>query len=268
MTTAHVEAPAVEARDVGFVFHNPPIEALASLTFQLGAGTFTAVMGPNGSGKTTLLRLMMGLIAPSAGRISLMGHDPVAAPDVVQRLVGYVPQYESINSRLPVRSRDIVELGVAARTGGRLSRSDVRSRTVRALDAVGLADIANQRYGSLSGGQRQRVLIARALAVDPDVLILDEPFSAMDIASQQSTAELLHRLVQSEGMTVITVVHNVNAIVHFVDAVLLMNRRVISIGAPNDVLRPEPLQRAFGATVPVIICEEGFSHPLMEDVHG
>lgn len=257
--------PAVSARNVRFMYRDPDIEAIETMSFDIPSGSFTAVMGPNGSGKTTLLRLMIGLLSPTHGTITLMGHDPSRTPDMVQRLVGYVPQFESINVRLPLTGIEIVELGVSARAQGRLGRRDVRERAAQALDSVGLLDIGHHRYGSLSGGQRQRVLIARALAVDPKMVVLDEPFSAMDIANQRQTAELLRRLVQEDGLNVIAVVHNVNALVHFIDHVILLNRELIAVGAPDSVLQTANLQRAYGTSVPIIVCEEGFRHPIMED---
>jgi ABC-type Mn2+/Zn2+ transport system ATPase subunit len=267
-TEGNASSTIIRADDVSFSYRSPSIHAIESMSFELETGTFTAVMGPNGSGKSTLLRLMLGLLRPDSGQILLMGENPAETPDVVQRLVGYVPQYESINMRLPIHSGDIVGLGIAARTGARLGDRNVRRKAVEALDAVGLSDVAGQQYGSLSGGQRQRVLIARALAVDPQVLVLDEPFSAMDLTSQRTTAELLSTLVNERGLSIITVVHNVNTIVHFIERVLLMNKTLIAEGPPDEVLQRGPLELAYGATVPIIVCEEGFRHPIMEDSHG
>jgi len=258
----------VEAEHLSFVYRETEIEAIEDMSFRLAPAQFSAIMGPNGSGKSTLLRLMIGLLQPTQGSIRLMGEDPARSPDVVQRLVGYVPQYESINMRLPVRNRDIVGLGVASRTNRRLGASEVQDRAQAALEAVGMASMSDRRYSSLSGGQRQRVLIARALAVDPHVLVLDEPFAAMDLANQRRIAESMQRLVREKGISVITVVHNVNTLVHFIDRVILINRILIAEGHPDEVLRREPLQQAYGATVPIIVCEEGFPHPIMEDSHG
>jgi len=263
-----IAEPIVEAHELSYTYPHPTVEALQRVTVAIAPGTFTAIIGPNGSGKTTFLRLMIGLLEPTSGTIQLMGRTPAETPDVVQRHVGYVPQYESINLRLPVRSRDIVEMGIAARAGDSMSGRQIMRRVEQALELVDLARVRDRRYSSLSGGQRQRVLLARALAVDPDILVLDEPFSGMDIVGQRSVAEFLARLVREKGLTVITVAHNVSTLVHFIDNVLLLNGELVAFGPPNEVLKPETLRRGYGAKVPIIVCEEGYPHPIMEDSHG
>jgi zinc/manganese transport system ATP-binding protein len=261
------ESVLFQARDLGYTYPRPSVAALENLSCSARSGTITAVMGPNGSGKTTFLRLLMGLLAPTTGTLEFMGYSPSESPEAVRRSVGYVPQHDSINLRLPVGCIEIVALGIASRTGERYGSSRVRKRAREALDVLGIESIAELPYNRLSGGQRQRVLIARALAVDPSVLVLDEPFRAMDMASQQATTEFLGRVVRDREMSVISVVHNVNALVHFIDEILLLNRELVASGHPDEILRPELLRKAYGADVPVAMCEEGHPHPLMEDAH-
>jgi len=262
------DAPIIEAHDLSYAYPHPPVEALRRVSFALQPGTFTVVMGPNGSGKTTLLRLMLGLLRPTSGTVRLMGRSSADEPDVVQQMVGYVPQHDSLNLRLPVRSRDVLELGIAARTGNRLDARQIRRRVDRALGLVNLREASDRRYSSLSGGQRQRVLIARALSVDPHILLLDEPFSAMDLANQRSTVQFLYDLVHGKGLTVVAVVHTINTLVHFLDNLLLLNGELVAFGPPDAVLQPGNLRQAYGADVPVVICDEGYRHPLVEDSHA
>jgi ABC-type Mn2+/Zn2+ transport system ATPase subunit len=257
---------AIEASGISYSYSRPYLEALRDIDLAIPRGTFTAVMGPNGSGKSTLLRLILGLLKPSSGYVRVFGESPEDSAAIVQRSVGYVPQYDSVNLRLPIRSRDVLGLGIRARSPSRTSEW-VAQRVDQTLDQLGLLDLRDRRYGALSGGQRQRVLLARAMALDPEVLVLDEPFSAMDMASQRFTAELLHDLVRNQGKTVLTVAHSIHTIVHFLDCLVLLNGELVASGAPDTVLRPANLIRAYGADVPVVICEEGYRHPLMEDSH-
>ena len=196
----------------------------------------------------------------------IAGESVVESAERLRKIVGYVPQHSTINGSLPVRNRDIVRMGISARNED-MRKQELDERVTTALGMVGLAEVADRRYNSMSGGQQQRVLIARALAVNPSILLLDEPFSAMDLAHQARTAELLHQLVDERGMTVVFVAHNLNPLVHFLDDVLLLNRRVVAFGAPDDVLKPDVLREAYGAHVPVFICEEGYRHPLMDTAH-
>ena len=259
---------AIETKGVSYTYERPAVEALSNVSFSVPGGTFTVVIGPNGSGKTTLLRLLLGLAEPTAGDVRIMGFSPAQQAEEVRRHIGYVPQHGTINPAVPMRNRDIVELGISARETGRLSSRELRERVDRALEMVDLADLASRNYSAMSGGQRQRVLIARALAVQPRVLILDEPFSAMDLASQDRTARLIRSLVDSENMTVLFVAHNLNPLVHFIDNVILLNRSLLAFGPPDDVLKPDLLREAYGASVPIFICEEGYPHPLVDTAHA
>lgn len=261
------EAPLILADHVSFTYTRPPVQALSNISFAVRQGSFTAIIGPNGSGKTTLLHLLLGLERPDSGEIRIGGRNVTESEEDIRRLIGYVPQHSTINGALPVRNRDIVKMGLSAREED-ISKSELDERVTAALGMVDLADLSDRRYNSMSGGQQQRVLIARALAVNPTVLLLDEPFSAMDLAHQGRTAALLHRLVQTEGLTILFVAHNLNTLVHFLDDILLLNRKLVAFGPPDDVLKPEVLRQAYGANVPVFICEEGFRHPLMDSAHG
>lgn len=255
----------IDVRGLGFRYRVPPVEALSGVEFALPRGAFCAVIGPNGSGKTTLIKLMMGLLAPSCGSIRVLGQDPEQDPEAVQRLIGYVPQQTAINLSPPLSVREVVSLAAHTRKSGR--RGQIRSRVDKALDMVGMLPMARRPFRSLSGGQRQRTLIARALAVDPPVLVLDEPFGQVDAASQAAIGELLHHLARSHGVTVMVVVHDVNPICHFITHSLLLHTRQIAFGTPLEVLTAENLREAYGTLVPVLVCEEGYRHPVIQASH-
>jgi ABC-type Mn2+/Zn2+ transport system ATPase subunit len=261
-------SPIIEVNQVSFTYPSPPVEALREISFSVDTGRFMAVMGPNGSGKTTLVKLLLGSLRPHGGTVRVLGHDPVAGGQQVQRVIGYVPQHEVVNDQVPVRVRDVVNMAAACRYGTGLNRREVHRRVEQALGMVELAPQADRPFSALSGGQKQRALIARALVVDPLILIADEPFAGVDAVSQQSIITLLQRLRDEHGVTVLAVLHNVNPLVHFLDQVLLLNQRQVACGTPEEVLTGALLREAYGRAVPVLVCDEGFPHPITEAPHG
>ncbi len=233
--------------------------AIEGINMRIYRGEFIAVMGPNGSGKTTLLRAIAGMIKPVRGEVRVSG------------VVGYMPQKEHVNYTIPVKVREIVSMFVLAKKG-RLSvlkglSGEEKERVENSLKAVGMLEHAEEPFTSLSGGQQQRVLLARALALNPDILLLDEPFNGVDLPTQERIIELLYEL-SKKGVAVITVVHNVSPMIHYVSRVALLNRKLIAFGRPEEVLTPENTLKAYGVSIPVTVCEEGFIHPLFGDIHG
>ncbi|MCD6510161.1 MAG: metal ABC transporter ATP-binding protein [Thermoprotei archaeon] len=234
---------AVEMNDVTIYYGMHP--ALEGISFSLDKGSFLAIMGPNGAGKTTLLKAILGMAPLVKGHVRVMGIDVYEHPLRARKLIGYVPQKESIDATVPVLVRDVVLMGRFSRIGlfRRPSKIDER-KAMDALDMVGLADLWDAPFIHLSGGQQQRVLIARALAQEPELLLLDEPFSQVDYPSQRIIAKVLRDL-REEGVTIITVIHNIGIMLEYIDSVLLLNRKVIAYGRPEDVLRGEVLRRAY-----------------------
>jgi ABC-type Mn2+/Zn2+ transport system ATPase subunit len=257
----------IEARDLSFSYEYPTVKALDRVSFSIKEGSFLAVIGPNGSGKTTLLRMMLGLLQPESGSLEVMGYKPWQDQSSVQKLIGYVPQYGNVNERLPMRVIEVVMQGLQTRRGISISKQDFKDRVTNALDMVELGDLADRPFGTLSGGQRQRTLIARAVAVNPEILILDEPFAAVDISSQQTIAHLLNKLSREQGVTVVAVAHNVNVLVHYLSSIMILANRLVAYGAPSEVLKPDILRSAYGVEVPVIVCDDGYLHPIMEAAH-
>jgi zinc transport system ATP-binding protein len=206
---------------VSFSYGNA--NALESVSLRLEAGRFMALVGPNGGGKSTLVRLLLGLLKPSAGDVSVLGLSPKDAA----RQIGYVPQFARYAPELPMSARDLVLQG---RLGQKawwhwLGDSDRRAADA-ALDAVRLLGLADRSIGSLSGGQLQRVLLARALTTEPKLLLLDEPTAHVDA---QATNNLLATLADLRGqMSILMVSHDMDLVMRYADTVVSLNRRIVS----------------------------------------
>jgi len=250
----------ISVRNVYFSFGGEWV--LENVDFEVDRGEFVAILGPNGAGKTTLLKLIVGLLKPDKGEIRVFGYDPARDRKKIVEFVGYLPQRETISSDLPLTVRQVLSIPFRA-----LGLKIGEDRMIEALSKVGLEDKIDSLFNKLSGGQQQRVLLARALIGDPKILLLDEPFNGVDVPSQERIIEVLDELTK-KGTTVIAVVHNVNAILHHVTKVMLLNRRIIAFGEPNDVFTEENIVKAYGSSIPLVICEEGYAHPLYGDYHG
>ena len=214
-------------------------ERLAGVTFALPAGRIAAVLGPNGGGKTTLFRALLGELPVRRGVVELAG-----AP-------AYVPQMDRTRLDFPVSALDVVLMGADRRTPAwrRIARRD-RDAADAALEQVGLADRARERFGALSGGQRQRVLLARALLQDAPVLLLDEPLSGVDAVSAARIEEVFAHL-RADGRALLVATHDVEQARRW-DAVLCLNGRQVTFGAPADVLVTGVLQATYGAELIVL----------------
>ncbi|GJQ24981.1 MAG: ABC transporter ATP-binding protein [Phycisphaerae bacterium] len=207
----------IEARGLSFSYDRHAV--LDGVDLTIGNRDFISIVGPNGGGKTTLLKLFLGLLRPTRGEIRVFG----VSPEKARPRIGYMPQHTRHDLEFPVNVLDVVLMGRHGTSGGgfRFSRSD-RETAVRSLGDVGLADLARRPFAALSGGQRQRVLIARALACEPELLLLDEPTSNLDLRVQDDFYELLRRL--SARHTVILVSHDVAFVSKLVNRVICVNR--------------------------------------------
>jgi zinc transport system ATP-binding protein len=218
---------------------------LEDVSLSVRRGEFLAVIGPNGAGKTTLLKVILGLVRPTAGQAHVFGRRPWERDGLPGR-IGYVPQVQSVDLNFPVRVDEVVMMGRYGRIGvfHRASRADVVSAH-RAMERVAIADLAARPIGRLSGGQRQRAFLARALANEPDLLLLDEPTTGVDPGSGESLYALLAEL-HGEGMTMIVVSHDVGVVASYVDGVACVNRRLVAHGRPEEVLGSEELAQMYG----------------------
>jgi len=219
---------------------------LEDISFRIRAGEFWGILGPNGSGKTTLLRSMLGLVQPFAGRVTVFGKAPQQLVQERDR-IGYVPQHAVIDFQFPIRVRDVVLLGRSRKVGiGRRPGKEDKKAAERALELVEIADLAGRQIGQLSGGQRQRVLIARALALEPDILFLDEPTAALDVNAAESFYEWLHDMHKKMNLTLVLVSHDVGVISRYVSTVACLNRRLVAHGLPSEVLGGEAIEGMYG----------------------
>lgn len=222
--------------------------ALDSVSLAVPHGAQVAVVGPNGAGKSTLFKAMVGLL-PLRGGEMLMHGRPLAE---YRDPVAYVPQREEVDWRFPVTVFDVVAMGRygKGRWLKRLSSTD-RTMVERCLEQLAIAELAQRPIGELSGGQQQRVFLARALAQEPHVLLLDEPFTGVDIATREATLELLNGL-RKRSVTVLVSTHDLDLAAGRFEQVALLNGRLISTGLPREVFTEEHLQAAFGGQMVVV----------------
>src|SRR3954470_22116580 len=215
---------AIDVRNVTVAYHRAI--ALEAVSVAFPAGAVTGIIGPNGAGKTTLLHAIMGMQPFQHGTIAVFGQ-PIRQE---RRRVAFVPQREAVDWHFPVTVADVVLMGraCALRFGRRATEAD-RAIVHASLDYVGMTEYAHRQIGTLSGGQQQRVFIARALAQQADMLVLDEPFTGIDAASQETIFDLLAAL-REEGKTVLLSTHDLTSIRAHTDALLCLNRRVVAFG--------------------------------------
>jgi len=221
--------------------------ALEDVTFGLSGGERLAVVWPNGAGKSTLLKVIAGVLSPTTGEVRIHGHDPCG-----HICIAYLPQRSEIDWRFPVTVADVVMMGRVGRLGF-LRRPGARDRALvrEALAAVGLEALADRWIGELSGGQQQRMFIARALAQEAELVLLDEPLAGLDVSSQAAVLELLGVLAE-RAVTLLMSLHDLDIAAEHFPKVLLLNRRVIGLGAPEEVFTPTRLVEAFGGRLRVL----------------
>ncbi len=248
-------APAVEIRGLSFTYparalRDEPVHALTDITLTVPARTRLGILGPNGGGKSTLVKLILGLLEPDRGTIRVLGMEPAEARR--RALVGYLPQRIGAETDWPISVRQAVAMPLAART----SPLKVRDRAAesaadRALSLVGMTALADRPIGALSGGQLQRAMIARAIAPNPKLLVLDEPTVGVDAAGQQRFADLINTLHAGLGVTIITVSHDLRAIAAGSDRVACLHRGLHFHDAPSG-LTPAILAEVFAHDVEAI----------------
>jgi manganese/zinc/iron transport system ATP- binding protein len=239
-------APPIEVHDLTVAYQTRPV--LWDVDLILPEGKLIAVVGPNGAGKTTLLKAVVDLISPAAGWVHIYGK-----PYRQQRhLVAYMPQRTSVDWDFPTSVLDVVLMGTYGRLGwfrrpGRAERSLAR----RCLERVGIADLARRQISELSGGQQQRVFLARALAQEARIYLMDEPFAGVDATTERAIIQLLRQLRDS-GRTVVAVHHDLQSIPEYFDWVVLLNLRLIAAGPVAEVFTPANLQRTYGGQLKIL----------------
>lgn len=245
-------------------FGFPGVVALKDITLDIGEGEFVGVIGPNGSGKTTLCRAVLGLMRPLEGSLQIFDCACQELRCHHRARIGYLPQKGVLDRDFPITALEAVMMGRYGALGilRRPTKQD-RDIALRALENVGLADHRDTALGQLSGGQQQRVLIARALAQQPQVLLLDEPTTGIDITTQHSVLDLVRGLHQDMGLTILLITHDINMIRAHVDRLVLLKTRLYAAGAPDEVLRPDILRQVYGKEL--VITEKDLI--IVEDYH-
>jgi len=244
MTT---EGPVAELDDVTFGYTATPV--VENVSLRIDPGEYAAIVGPNGSGKSTLMRLVLGLLEPDSGSARLFG-EPAHRFDEGSR-VGYVAQQASASKEMPITVREVVKMGRFPHVGyGLLSASDWEV-VDRALDVVGMSAFADRPVTQLSGGQRQRAFIARALAGEADLLVLDEPTVGVDAESVDAFYALLETL-NDDGITVLLVEHDLRAVTDHAERVVCLNRRLRFDGPTEEFVDSDALAETFGTAVSAV----------------
>ncbi|THJ66297.1 metal ABC transporter ATP-binding protein [Arthrobacter echini] len=238
-------APVLQVDHLGVTYGH--VRALDDVSIALAPGRICALIGVNGSGKSTLFKALMGLVAPDAGEVSLFGLPTTQARK--RQLVAYMPQTEDVDWTFPVSVADVVAMGLYGRLGlTRRLRAADRSAVDDALERVGLAELRRRQIGQLSGGQRKRVFIARSIAQDARLLLLDEPFAGVDRTSESTMIDLLKTL-RNEGRSVLVSTHDLAGAPALSDEAILLHGSVLAHGDPTEVLTPQNLALAFGQAV-------------------
>jgi manganese/iron transport system ATP-binding protein len=215
--------------------------ALEDITFHLHVGERIAVVGPNGAGKSTLFKVVAGVLQPSSGEVNIYGSTPRG-----HVCIAYITQRSQVDWNFPVSVADVVMMGRIAKLGplGWPKKHDWHL-VHQALETVDLTDLAKRQIGELSGGQQQRMFIARALAQEAELMLMDEPFTGLDTPSQEGILELLDEL-KRQGVTVMVATHDLEQAAQYFDRIMLLNHRVIGFGPPEQVLQTERLVQAYG----------------------
>ena len=220
--------------------------ALDNITFHLHESERVAVVGPNGAGKSTLFKVVAGVMPPTSGEVKIFGSRPRG-----HVCIGYIPQRSQVDWNFPVTVADVVMMGRSAKLGP-LNWPHKRDweHVDHALETVEITNLASRQIGQLSGGQQQRMFIARALAQESDLMLMDEPLTGLDTPSQEGILDLLNRL-QKENVTVMVATHDLDqAETHF-DRIMLLNQRIVSFGEPKSVMQTENLLKAYGGRMKI-----------------
>ncbi|EJF47542.1 metal ABC transporter ATP-binding protein [Actinomyces massiliensis] len=233
--------PVVVLDDAAFAYNSRTV--LTGVTGTVVGGEALALIGPNGSGKTTLLRGLLGMVRVAAGSLRVNGAAPGRAP---RGSIGYVPQVADLDPSFPVTVLDVVLMGTYSRLGlmRRPGRRE-RRRCREALDAVGLSELASRRFGTLSGGQRQRVLVARCIAAEPRLILLDEPFNGLDQPNRDALLDIIARL-KDRGIGVVVSTHDLVLARQTCEKAALLAGRQIAFGPRAEVLVPALIEQAYG----------------------
>lgn len=256
-----VSDPRLDVEGVSVAYPNGHL-ALQDATFHLASGTICAMVGVNGSGKSTLFKSIMGFVKPTAGSVTINGL-PVRKV-LKQHLVAYVPQAEDVDWEFPVSVWDVAMMGrYGAMNFLRIPRAVDKAKVEESLRRVSMWEFKDRQIGELSGGQKKRVFLARALAQGGRVILLDEPFTGVDVKTEEAIIALLREL-RSAGCIILVSTHNLGSVPEFCDQVVLINRTVLAYGATSRVFTEENLAAAFGG----VLRQFHFEHSTVQEHDG
>ncbi|MCA9062382.1 MAG: ABC transporter ATP-binding protein [Planctomycetaceae bacterium] len=232
--------------DLTVAYHRKPV--IWDISFDVPPGKLVAVVGPNGAGKSTLLKAVMELIPRASGRVEVFGQ-PYRKN---RQRVGYVPQRESVDWDFPISAQDVVAMGLYRRIGWCLPvRRHHRDLARAALERVGIGEFADRQISQLSGGQQQRTFLARALVQNADLYLMDEPFAAVDAATEKAIVELLREMKKS-GRTALVIHHDLQTVAEYFDYVVLLNMRVVAHGPVDEVFTQANLEKTYGGRLTLL----------------
>ena len=242
----HSSTSPLSVHDLTVAYYRKPV--IWDVDLEIPEGKLVGIVGPNGAGKSTLIRVCLDLIPKASGRVDVYGRSYREQ----RRKVGYVPQRESVDWDFPVSALDVVAMGTYGRLGWfrRVNRR-AKAEAMQALEKVGLADYAERQISQLSGGQQQRVFLARALAQDASLYFMDEPFAAVDAATERAIVDLLREL-QGRGKTCLVVHHDLATVAEYFDWVVLLNMRVVDAGPTEEVFHQENLRKTYGGNLTLL----------------
>jgi ABC-type Mn2+/Zn2+ transport system ATPase subunit len=234
---------AIEVTDLSVYYRNTL--ALDQVSVSINAGKITGIIGPNGSGKSTFLKSILGIIPAKSGTVTFFG----SSLEQYRSKIAYVPQRESIDWDFPITVEEVVAMG-RIRPKKWWSRTTLADKELvkETLKKVQLSEFSTRQIGQLSGGQQQRVFLARALAQEAELIIMDEPFVGIDMASQESILAIVQKLRDS-GKTVVIVHHDLSVVARYFDDVVLLNKQLVANGPIDEILQSENIEKAYGMTL-------------------
>ncbi|TVX89727.1 metal ABC transporter ATP-binding protein [Paenibacillus agilis] len=230
---------AITVKELHVSYHGN--EAVRDVSFSIEQGSMVGIIGPNGAGKSTLIKALLGLLPKDKGSVRFFGKDP----EDMRKKIAYVPQRSNIDWTFPITVMDTVLIGTYPSLGlFKFPRKKEKALALECLRKVGLEDYRDRQIGELSGGQQQRVFLARALVQQPELLLLDEPFVGIDVASEETIVNILKEL-QQDGKTIVVVHHDLSKAKDYFDQLLLLNKELVKYGDVEAVLNQEVMSKAY-----------------------
>jgi manganese/zinc/iron transport system ATP- binding protein len=239
-------APPLEVHDLTVAYHQRPV--LWDIDFSVPPGALIGIIGPNGAGKSTLIKAVLGMVPLASGWVKVFGKPAKSA----RRWIGYVPQRETVDWDFPTDALDVVLMGTYGKLGWlRRPGAEERQLAHSCLEKVGMADYAHRQINQLSGGQQQRVFLARALAQDSLLYLMDEPFAGVDAATEKAIVSLLEG-IKAKGRTVLVVHHDLQTVAEYFDWCILLNMRQIAVGPTKEMFTTENLRKTYGGRLTIV----------------